>query len=206
MQLANQDKEKFWSKVNKDGSPEYPECWLWTASTNEKGYGKFFLRGKRYRAHVVAYEMVNGVIPYGHEASHTCHNRRCVNPSHLKAETHAQNMQRSQAVGRMTGARGKRNGKYTHPERTPRGERHGSRTHPERLARGGRNGAHTHPERMPSGETHYNAKITDAHVLEIRRLRGQGVLLRVLSAKFNTTVTNISSIANGKSRRVVSEQ
>ena len=37
---------RFWAKVNKDGPipahhPELGPCWIWTAATDPKGYGRF---------------------------------------------------------------------------------------------------------------------------------------------------------------------
>ena len=36
--------------------------------------------------------MVHGTIPEGHEVDHICHVRRCVEPTHLRALTHRQNV------------------------------------------------------------------------------------------------------------------
>lgn len=38
--------KRFWSKVDKDGpipahKPELGQCWVWTASKNNAGYGRF---------------------------------------------------------------------------------------------------------------------------------------------------------------------
>ena len=40
---------RFWSKVNKASSDIYfkgTRCWEWTAGSNGKGYGSFWLYGK----------------------------------------------------------------------------------------------------------------------------------------------------------------
>ncbi len=82
--------DRFWSKVNKTES-----CWLWTASINPEGYGKFWVAGKgRLRAHRVAYELVVGPIPEGLQIDHLCRVRHCVNPSHLEPVTHRENLLR----------------------------------------------------------------------------------------------------------------
>lgn len=70
-------------------------CWLWTASTNEKGYGRRWHNGREQKAHRVLYEMHVGPIPDGLEPDHTCHVRCCVNPQHIDLVTHKENTTRS---------------------------------------------------------------------------------------------------------------
>lgn len=68
-------------------------CWLWTGALTDRGYGSFRLNGSARRAHRVAYEAVHGEIAVGLEVDHLCHEIRCVNPEHLRAVTHAQNLE-----------------------------------------------------------------------------------------------------------------
>jgi len=69
------------------------ECWPWKAGRTSDGYGIFCVRkphiktAHRYMAEVVRRER----LPYGMDASHTCHNRLCVNPRHILVESHRDN-------------------------------------------------------------------------------------------------------------------
>lgn len=62
-------------------------CWVWQLGIDVHGYGKESVGGERLKAHRVAYERANGPIPAGYDVHHDCENKRCVNPSHLRALT-----------------------------------------------------------------------------------------------------------------------
>lgn len=82
---------RFWSRIDErdDG------CWRWTGSAPNPGYGRFYVDGRKVYAHRFAYEFLIGPIPDGTEIDHLCRNRRCVNPAHLEAVSHAVNIRRS---------------------------------------------------------------------------------------------------------------
>lgn len=84
--------ERFWSKVQSTLSGE---CWLWAASVDRDGYGKFGQpTGGWVRAHRWAYEHLVGPIPDGLVIDHLCRVRSCVNPSHMEPVTPRENTER----------------------------------------------------------------------------------------------------------------
>lgn len=68
-------------------------CWLWTGAV-AGDYGQICVDGHRIKAHVFAYEREFGAVPDGLELDHLCRVTVCVNPAHLEAVTHRENMLR----------------------------------------------------------------------------------------------------------------
>lgn len=85
--IPTEVKFRFESKFVRKG---LGECWLWTASTFNNGYGKFYLDGRTQSAHRVSYQLYVG--PVTGFVLHSCDNPLCVNPAHLRCGTHEDNM------------------------------------------------------------------------------------------------------------------
>jgi len=71
-------------------------CWNWQRGLSDRGYGNVNLSSPKRRmgAHRWAYLCWVGPIPEGLELDHLCRNRRCINPEHLEAVTHLENIRR----------------------------------------------------------------------------------------------------------------
>lgn len=73
--------DRFWAKVEKRGDDQ---CWPWTGSKNERGYGSMGHCGRLRKATHISYEIANrSPFPAGMVARHTCDNPSCVNPAHI---------------------------------------------------------------------------------------------------------------------------
>lgn len=77
---------RLWDKVEKT-----PTCWNWAGGRDRNGYGRFHVYSQPIMAHRASYLLTRGAIPEGILLDHICHNKACVNPSHLRLATTKQN-------------------------------------------------------------------------------------------------------------------
>lgn len=98
--------ERFWEKVEKR-APD--DCWFWKGAPNHDGYGTLTVGEKTVYAARFSYELANGPMKEGMETCHMCdvryppgdiRYRLCVNPSHLRAGTHVENVKETTLKGR----------------------------------------------------------------------------------------------------------
>ena len=97
--------DRLWRQVDCRGDDE---CWLWTAKSVVTGYGVLSSGGRdkpKILAHRAAWEVINGSIPdgeghHGTVVMHTCDNRLCCNPAHLRLGSQADNVRDMDEKGR----------------------------------------------------------------------------------------------------------
>lgn len=87
---------RFWRRVLKSEN-----CWLWTGSKNNHGYGVLCVHRKAMLAHRFSYALHLGEIQEGLDILHKCDTPACVNPDHLFPGTHKENMLDAAAKGRL---------------------------------------------------------------------------------------------------------
>jgi len=86
------------AKVDKTGS-----CWIWNGARKPSGYGNFYVNRKYMSAHRASYTFHFGEIPEGKVVMHSCDNPSCVNPNHLRAGSHKENVRDMINKGRADG-------------------------------------------------------------------------------------------------------
>lgn len=189
--------QRFWKRVEKQDSG----CWVWTGSTNTRGYGlvgEGGRQGKYLMTHRYSYTIHKGDIPKGMLVMHSCDNPACVNPDHLSLGTPKDNTQDAVSKGRIHN--GKRPSKLTDEQvlfikenleftGVQLAERFGVSKAAINAVRKGRNWTHIktdveYPGRRPKmkkvtprkfGEDHPRSKLTEEKVRFIRASSGTSV-------------------------------
>tara|TARA_R110002126_G_C10230137_1_gene479968 strand:- start:74 stop:589 length:516 start_codon:yes stop_codon:yes gene_type:complete len=108
--------DRFWEKVDKK-TPD--QCWLWLGATNKRGYGSLMMpngthHGDTIYAHRFSYALHHPIsIPINEidfQVCHSCDNRTCVNPYHLRLATNLDNVNDRVERGRANSVRGENQG------------------------------------------------------------------------------------------------
>lgn len=89
---------RFWAKVEKSDG-----CWEWVGARYVRGYGKFVVAGKDYKAHRISKLLHDGALAADLCVCHHCDNKRCVRPDHLFIGTQADNMHDMKVKDRRKG-------------------------------------------------------------------------------------------------------
>lgn len=79
-----------WLKEQLEVRTDYENCWEWPFGRSG-GYGMMWFKSKRNRAHVVSLILFTGEEPAGRCSLHSCDNKGCINPKHLRWGTLADN-------------------------------------------------------------------------------------------------------------------
>ena len=93
------------------------DCILWPFAKGPHGYGGVRVDGVDRRVNRLVCEKVHGTAPSSkHQAAHSCGNRLCINPNHLRWATRSEN--ENDKLEHGTSNRGQRNGqaKLTHDD------------------------------------------------------------------------------------------
>lgn len=171
IQLTPVQNGRFWSQVDKES---IPGCWIWTGWRNQFGYGMFNFRTNgeqnHWLSHRVSWILVNGPIDGGLQVNHQCPRHDPACVNPKHASLGSQTQNIIQAVSHG---------------RMARGERHGSKTKPESVKR---------------GDDRFNTKVSDSDVMEIHRLRREGLTLTELCSRFPVSKGTMSRIISGGRR------
>lgn len=206
---------RLWPRVEKGASNE---CWPWTGSLTQAGYGLLTIQYKSYYAHRLAWELHhNEEIPEGGVICHHCDNPACCNPNHLFLGTQDDNMKDAANKKRIKHGENHHSASLTEDDiRQIRKFGEGSDLTRQQIASRfgivrttvndiltGRTWQHVDPDWNPPksksrGTKHPNAKLTEDDVREIRRLSANGLSQRKLAAQFGVSRGTIEPILKGE--------
>lgn len=170
------DLAAYWARIEKTST-----CWIWRgAAHSREGYGTVAVtvdsprgRATRYeRAHRIAWELANGPIPPGLFILHSCDNKQCVKPTHLRPGSQQENMA---------------------DRRRPPAEKPLRNTQPNLLPvirRG--SGEHHHGSKLTDA---------DVRTIRERYTADSALTQTDLAREYGVTKTQVSFILRGKSRK-----
>lgn len=73
-------------------------CWLWIGNTTNAGYSRVWDGERINTGHRISYTVFRGPVADGLTIDHLCRVRSCVNPDHLEAVTHRENVLRGNTI------------------------------------------------------------------------------------------------------------
>lgn len=155
---------RFWRHVERGVNLD--DCWLWNGPTWNTGYGMVYVQRTRPRIRMRAHR-VSWEIANGPIPDGLCVCHACDNPPCCNP--------RHLWLG-------------TKSENTRDMFTKG------RQARGERSGPRKHRERMPRGENHWQSKLTDDLVRQIRREYAAGLTQKELAARCGVNQTTIGNV------------
>ncbi|MHB8273075.1 HNH endonuclease [Bradyrhizobium sp.] len=155
-------------------------CWLWTAATDEHGYGRFRIGSKidgtrrTAIAPRVSWSIYKGKIPEATNVLHSCDNPYCVNPDHLFLGTQNDNMKDCSAKGR-----------------TSKGDRH-SLIQKSHIPTGKDHWRYGQPGNNP-GEKHWAARLSAD---DVRAIRADARTCEQIAKEYQVSFQQVARIKN----------
>jgi hypothetical protein len=102
IRLTDRERQYVRSRIDRRG-PE--ECWPWVGFICPLGYGVY----KGMRSNRLTWTLERGDIPPFRVVMHTCDDRRCCNPNHLRLGSQGENMTDCCRKGRIAPSEGELN-------------------------------------------------------------------------------------------------
>jgi hypothetical protein len=206
--------KRFWSYVSIRG---VDDCWEWKVNLRPFQYARFKTGNEGYRSHRIAYFLGYGADPKELFVCHKCDNPRCCNPNHLFLGTPKDNTQDMVSKKRHNVGESKYFAKLTDKDikdiresiefgnvicrrykvsksvinniRNRKAWNHLPVTKTEHSASDTRK--QLTRTTQCCGSKHYEAKLTEAQVKQIRRAKGTH---RGIAKKFGISHTNVRNI------------